>query len=442
MDDNRLREERRQRQGMRERMAHVGDYLNETVRQIDGGQGRYDEDADLQKAIAESKRIAEEEAKNRRQGDDDLEKAIQLSQQEAFEKEKKERERLERENTQNLFGVSSFQAFPAQQNAAINNPYQQQQQQNPPLQLEWTASNNAFSGLQNNPYQQTQNPYQSAFSPNTLQAQMTGFPQPTPSSAVDLFSQQPQLTGFPATQQQPQMTGFPATQQPQMTGFPATQQTTNSFLSTPSFQTSMVTGTNPFSQMNTATPLQPQQPQQQQQSFDYSGLVFGNPQQQQQQQQPSFSPKLSNNSNSPFNFTSSPVTTSATTSTFTSSMTPTMRQANAFSSPQLGNSQTPFQSETDSKYAKLNSLLANKDDGMDTFGNQGNLRIPYGTGFASSIGLQNTGNNGMDNSANSFGSISRNPFGQAAANNNNNNKPAGQKSLLDLMQEQKQMNIL
>lgn len=162
---------------------------------------------------------------------------------------------------------------------------------------------------------------------------MTGFPQPTPSSAVDLFSQQPQLTGFPATQQQqPQMTGFPATQQPQMTGFPATQQTTNSFLSTPSFQTSMVTGTNPFSQMNTATPLQPQQPQQQQQqSFDYSGLVFGNP----QQQQPSFSPKLSNNSNSPFNFTSSPVTTSATTNTFTSSMTPTMRQANAFSSPQV-----------------------------------------------------------------------------------------------------------
>lgn len=38
--------------------------------------------------------------------DDDLEKAIQLSQQEALEKEKKERERLERENTQNLFGVS------------------------------------------------------------------------------------------------------------------------------------------------------------------------------------------------------------------------------------------------------------------------------------------------------------------------------------------------
>ncbi|CAO3693337.1 hypothetical protein CU097_015200 [Rhizopus azygosporus] len=436
MDDNRLREERRQRQGMRERMAHVGDYLNETVRQIDGGQGRYDEDADLQKAIAESKRIAEEEAKNRRQGDDDLEKAIQLSQQEALEKEKKERERLERENTQNLFGLSSFQAFPAQQNAAINNPYQQQQQQqqNPPLQLEWTTSNNAFSGLQNNPYQQTQNPYQSAFSPNTLQAQMTGFPQPTPSPAVDLFSQQPQLTGFPVTQQQ----------QPQMTGFPATQQTTNNFLSTPSFQTSMVTGTNPFSQMNTATPLQPQQPQQQQQqSFDYSGLVFGNPQQQQQQQQqPSFSPKLNNNSNSPFNFASSPVTTNATTSAFTSSMTPTMRQANAFSSPQLGNSQTPFQSEADSKYAKLNSLLANKDDGMDTFGNQGNLRIPYGTGFANSIGLQNTGNNGTNNNANSFGSISRNPFGQAAANNNNNNKPAGQKSLLDLMQEQKQMNIL
>jgi epsin len=68
MDDNRLREERQQRQSMRDRMANVGDYLNETVRQIDGNQDRYDDEAELKRALAESKRLAEEEASNNRQG--------------------------------------------------------------------------------------------------------------------------------------------------------------------------------------------------------------------------------------------------------------------------------------------------------------------------------------------------------------------------------------
>lgn len=103
---------------MRDRMANVGDYLNETVRQINGNENRYDDEAELKRALAESKRLAEEE----RQGqirlyenilpdslfsDDDLEKAIQLSQKEAYEKERKEKERLDKENQQNLFGVSA-----------------------------------------------------------------------------------------------------------------------------------------------------------------------------------------------------------------------------------------------------------------------------------------------------------------------------------------------
>ncbi|KAG1350442.1 hypothetical protein G6F62_003271 [Rhizopus arrhizus] len=411
MDDNRLREERQQRQSMRDRMANVGDYLNETVRQIDGNQDRYDDEAELKRALAESKRLAEEEASNNRQGDDDLEKAIQLSQQEALEKEKKEREKLERENAQNLFGSSTpFQQFAPQQNVAINNPYQQQ-----PLQLEWSqpVDNNLLNGFQNNPYQQqAQNPYQSAFNPTSLQAQMTGFVQPSSTPSVDLFSQQPQSTGFPSIQQQ-------------------SLQATNNFVSTPTFQTNTVTGTNPFSQMN-STPQQ--QPQQQQQNYDYSSLVFGNPPPPQQQQQPfAPSPKLNSNSNSPFN------TASPSVNAFNSMSSSNLNSTNAFSSPQLSNNIAKPQSEADLKYARLNALLANKDDGMDTFGNQGNLRIPYGTGFANSFHLQENNTNkelviNGDNATNAFGTVSKNPFGQAV-----DSKPANQKSLLDLMQEQRQM---
>lgn len=72
MDDNRLKEERRQRQGMRDRMANIGDYLKESVRRINGEEGdentRWDDENELKKALAESKRIAAEEEKNRRQG--------------------------------------------------------------------------------------------------------------------------------------------------------------------------------------------------------------------------------------------------------------------------------------------------------------------------------------------------------------------------------------
>ncbi|KAI9257686.1 hypothetical protein BY458DRAFT_558118 [Sporodiniella umbellata] len=419
MDDNRLREERQQRQGMRDRMANIGDYLNETVRQINGNENRYDDEAELKRALAESKRLAEAE----RQGEDDLQKAIQLSQQEAIEKEQKDKEKQ-----QNLFGI--FQQPSSQQSMAFHNPYQQQQQQQQqPLQLEWSQPNNGF---QNNPYQQqqTQNPYQSAFSPSTLQAQMTGFVQP----GTDFYSQS---------------TGFSSMNPPQQQSF----QASNDFMSSPKPQTSMVTGTNPFSQMNSTPQLQPQQPLQQ--GYDYSSLAFGNPQQQQQpfapspklhnnsnspfnvankqqqqQQQPfAASPKLHNNSNSPFNRAAGSPSMNAFSSLTASHSNPS--PSNAFSSPQMSSAKPP--SEADSKYAKLNALLSNKDDGLDTFGNQGNLRIPYGSGYANSLPTQSRPTGSMSPSS-AFGTTSKNPFGQAIENK----QPTNQKSLLDLMQEQKQ----
>jgi epsin len=76
LDDARLKEERHKRTQMRDRMSAVGDYMNETI--LDGrhanGENMYerpgylDEDGDLRKAIEESKRLAQEEARNRNQG--------------------------------------------------------------------------------------------------------------------------------------------------------------------------------------------------------------------------------------------------------------------------------------------------------------------------------------------------------------------------------------
>ncbi|KAG2205797.1 hypothetical protein INT47_003980 [Mucor saturninus] len=441
VDDNRLKEERRQRQGMRERMANVGDYLNESVRRINGestaetaGARNWDDENELKKALAESKRIAALEEKNRRQGDDDLEKALQISQQEALEQEKKKKEALEKENTNNLFN-GSFGAFPQQQvfNSPANNPYQQQQQQQqqPVLQLEWTQPN-AFDTMQNNPYQQqqqqqqAQNPYlQHQFNANGLQAQMTGFVSPSPQQpTMDFFS--PQSQGLQA-----QMTGFPSSPQPlfgQQSPLPPQQQQ-QSFQSQgfaqPSFQTSMVTGTNPFSQMSShgqSPALQPQQ--QQQQQHDYSGLVFGGHTTSSPQQQyasattPNFGFSTATSSTPNFSFqtpaTGGGAAVSSPSPAFANTTT-SINNNSAFSSPQP----TP----SDLKFAKLNALLANKDDGMDTFGNQGNLRIPYGTGFASSSGFKPVEDN-----------MTKNPFGQI----NQNQSPKPSKSLLDLMQEQKQ----
>jgi epsin len=234
----------------------------------------------------------------------------------------------------------------------MNNPYQQQQQ--PPLQLEWAQpsfNSNAFSEpsqqqqQQSNPYQQpqqtAQNPYLQAnqFNTNGLQAQMTGFV-----SSPPVIQQQPSMDFFSQQQQQPQHL------QAQMTGFPAQQ---------PAFQTSMVTGTNPFSQMAGSQSPQQHQPMQPQQ-HDYSSLVFGNgaaPAQQQKASSPLFPPaRAATTPNFSFN---TPVAASAPSPAFASA------SVNAFgsSSPRIVASPKPqpAPSQNDTKYSKLNALLANKE---------------------------------------------------------------------------------
>jgi epsin len=80
LDENRLKEERRTRKHMQDRMAGVGDYMNDVLwgsKRSNGGAessdvyqhpGYMDEDKDLKRAIEESKRLAEQESKKRGEG--------------------------------------------------------------------------------------------------------------------------------------------------------------------------------------------------------------------------------------------------------------------------------------------------------------------------------------------------------------------------------------
>lgn len=72
LDDARLKDERRQRQQMRERMAGVNDYMNDAmgIRNPDmaGARSHYgqsNEDRELQRALEESKRMADDEERKR-----------------------------------------------------------------------------------------------------------------------------------------------------------------------------------------------------------------------------------------------------------------------------------------------------------------------------------------------------------------------------------------
>lgn len=80
LDENRLKEERRTRTNMKDKMAGVGDYMNDVLwasnssnGPVEGSSvyqhpGYMDEDNDLKRAIEESKRLAEQESRKRGNG--------------------------------------------------------------------------------------------------------------------------------------------------------------------------------------------------------------------------------------------------------------------------------------------------------------------------------------------------------------------------------------
>jgi epsin len=61
----------------------------------------------------------------------------------------------------------------------------------------------------------------------------------------------------------------------------------------------------------------------------------------------------------------------------------------------------------DGQHAKLAALLGNREDGIDTFGNVGSMRIPVGSPFHPSnrLGAQATGQPSLQSQATGFGSM-------------------------------------
>lgn len=159
-DDERLRAERKNRSYMATRLE--GDDPQPIRPQRTGGSSRTktrtadneEQDPELRRALEESKRQAELDARKRRgkpgEEDDDLARALKLSEEE----EEARRRRLEQDREADLFDGSNDQQQP------IYNPYQQQQQVDffgNPIQNDMSMQN---TGYLQNAYSQVQQPQQ------------------------------------------------------------------------------------------------------------------------------------------------------------------------------------------------------------------------------------------------------------------------------------------
>jgi epsin len=443
LDEERLRAERSDRKSWKSRVTGLEEYgpqgaepssSRRQPRERRVGPMNEEEDAEYRLALEASKYQEEEDRKRREsrhgggavgEDDDDLAKAIKLSKEE--DERRRQQEQESTANATSLFDDDLIQVNqPAQpQPTGFNQGYQQGNQvdffANPvdPNQMQ-----NQQTGFMNNAYTGYQQPQQTGYQTGYnggfgMQPQMqTGY-------GTDMFGQQqqqqqpfqPQPTGYnPYFQQQQQQ------QQQMQTPTSPEQPGSNNPWATGSMQQPQAiqptpTGSNnPFAQFNRSQSAKPtlgslgSLPEQKTLSN------FGN-QQQQQQPQP-------------------------------------LQHSQSFGQPQAQNAFVTPQKELNEHEAKLNSLLAG-GDGMDTFGNTGNLRIPAqhtapGT-FVNSAGsgaarlqAEATGNNpfmrqqftGMPamnysqpnatGPAGMNGQMSNNPFGQQ--------QPQQQKQNQDLIQ--------
>ncbi|KAL2853798.1 hypothetical protein BJY01DRAFT_57483 [Aspergillus pseudoustus] len=363
LDEDRLRSERSDRKLWKSRVNGLDDYQGHgngvpprrTERRERRRQGNEEEDAEYRLAIEASKHEAEEERRRRaRQNgeddDEDLAKAIKLSKEE----EELRRRELEESNAQSLLLDDSTPTQP--QPTGYNQGYQQQGA------VDWSGNpinpqQPLTTGFLNNQYA----------TPTGFQGQLTGM-----NGYSNGFQQQP--TGYnqnPYAQNnflQPQ-----ATLQPQQTGF-----STN----------------NPYGGTDAFFQQQPQQQQQQQEHLLQAGT--NNPWASNQQDTLKPLPTGSNNPfaarTQPQQFQAQRPTTSGGPSLNTLSEEQATNQfsnqySNQFSSSvnPIANYQAPQQPQSlappkpspqmDPHAARLNALLAT-GEGMDTFGNTGDLRIP------------------------------------------------------------------
>ncbi|KAK3316396.1 ENTH domain-containing protein [Apodospora peruviana] len=344
LDEERLRAERSDRRTWKSRVTGLEEYgpqhAEPSAPRRQRTQHNFTEEEDAEYKLAlEASKYQEEEDRRKRESrtadedvDDDLAKAIKLSKEE----EERRRRELEESNVSSLFDDEPAQSSSQPQFTGFNGGYEQGsavdffanpiEQNQMPAQPTGYPMNNAFTGYQ--PQQQTGYQFNNGFG-----QQPTGF---------DPYGQQ---------QMQPQMQQ--PSFQPQPTGYnPYAQQQMQPQIQEPTLQAG---SNNPWASNNSQSSIKPMP----------TGSNNPFAQQPQQQQQQSYARPPAFKAASMAALGSLPE--QKTLSTFPQS------------TPSFGLSQPTPQAqphrETNEHEAKLNALLAS-GDGMDTFGNTGNLRIP------------------------------------------------------------------
>jgi epsin len=355
-DEERLRAERSDRKTWKSRVTGLDEYAQHAEPSVPPRRHRTrpnteEEDAEYKLALEASKYQEEEDRKKRESrttndtDDDDLAKAIKLSKEE----EERRRRELEDSNATSLFDdepVQTPQPQPQhytgfnqgyQQGSAVDffaNPIDQSMAQSQPTGY----MGNAYTGFQSQPtgFQSQPSGYQNGFS-NGFGAQPTGY---------DAFGQQ----GLQQQQQlfQAQAAGFnPYAQQQQQQPQPVASPMQDSLL-----QASQPGSNNPW-----ATGAQPQLSE-----FRPTPTGSNNP----------FAQQPLSSRPTAFKVPSMPALSSLPEQ---KTLTNFGQPSGSFSAPYSSPQQSQPQRELSEHEAKLNALLAS-GDGLDTFGNTGNLRIP------------------------------------------------------------------
>ena len=370
LDEERLRTERSDRKSWKSRVTGIEEYAPQGSgipsgevprRRPERRAQRPDEDdIEYNLAIEASKHEAEEDRKRREsrasvpQDDDDLAKAIRLS---------KEEEELRRQELEESNGDLLFDNTPAPsaqpQLTGYNQGYQQQGA------VDWFGN-----PVDQQPQQPQSTGYlNNAYSQQGLQNQLTGF-----QNGVAQSQQQPHQTGFDHFQQsQPPYLQPQQTIQPQQTAF-------NSGSNPYGQLNGFSNGANPYAQQSD---FGSQSGQQQQVSSPQTGSH--NPWSAIQQPQPEALKPAPTGSNNPFASSfnrpqpqtqqSGPPTLSSLAEQKTATQFNNQSSFNpvtSFSSPQQASAP---RKEENAHTARLNQLLASSE-GMDTFGNTGETRIP------------------------------------------------------------------
>ncbi|KAG6826351.1 hypothetical protein H0H92_000234 [Tricholoma furcatifolium] len=355
MDEARLREERRARASMRDRMIRGGptdddEYADENrarrrggrndvpVGQLAGKRPNRDEE-ELRKAIEESKKsLAAEQASAEER---DFQRAIKLSEEE----EAKRKNQVEDSNAAALFDDQNQLPPPTNATFSFSDPTPYATG----LQPQFTSLQPQFTSF---------NPYQQQAEQEAQQAEWMRQQQ--------LFLQQQQQAQLQAQQQAQQEEWMRQQQMLQLQQQQAQQQQNNLFAQQLAPQPTGFGSNNPFAPSPTPTPsFSPPQPQPP--SFNLGGTYDSH----------STAGLSSLSASSP----SSPPSISLSPSPNPSSTNPYAQQ------------QKPFQVKPRANENEaLANLFANRDDGQDTFGNVGTLRYGHTDAGRAVVATQKTGN--------------------------------------------------